>query len=55
MEIRYRITICKASGSIWVQEYDTLAEILSDLDGLVEKHPHLMISRQKVNRNGQEP
>ena len=54
MEIRYRITICKASGSIWVDDYDTLAEILVNLDSLMDKHPHVIISRQRVKEDGQE-
>jgi len=54
MKIRYRVTICKASGSIWMEDYDSLAEILIDLDALMEKHPHVLISRQRVKENGQE-
>ena len=54
MKIRYRVTICKASGSVWMEDYESLAEILSDLDELVEKHPHVIISRQRVKENGQE-
>lgn len=54
MKIRYRVTICKASGSVWMEDYDSLAEILTDLDSLVEKHPHVIISRQRVKENGQE-
>lgn len=49
MSVRYRLTICKSSGSVWMEEYETLAEILANLDALMDKHPHVVISRQKVN------
>ena len=54
MKTRYRVMICKASGSVWMEDYESLAEILTDLDSLVEKHPHVIISRQRVKENGQE-
>jgi len=37
-----------------MEDYDSLAEILIDLDALMEKHPHVLISRQRVKENGQE-
>tara|TARA_R110000824_G_scaffold153041_1_gene324544 strand:- start:2375 stop:2542 length:168 start_codon:yes stop_codon:yes gene_type:complete len=54
MRTKYRVTTCKASGSIWVDDYDTLAEILVNLDSLMDKHPHVIISRQRVKEDGQE-
>ena len=54
MKTKYRVTTCKASGSIWVDDYETLAEILVNIDILVEKHPHVIISRQRVKEDGQE-
>lgn len=50
-EYRYRITICKSSGSVWMEEYEDISSILEEMDRLLKKHPHLLISRQRVDKN----
>lgn len=47
-EYRYRISILKFSGSVWMEEYDDLQSILKQIEVLLHKHPHLLISRQRV-------
>ena len=50
---KYRISICKANGSVWMEEFENIELILSEMGELLLKHPHLLISRQKVvDRNG---
>ena len=44
---KYRITILRGSGSVWVEDYTTISDIVKDLEDLMEKYPHLVISRQK--------
>tara|TARA_R110000824_G_scaffold372145_2_gene562227 strand:+ start:1014 stop:1193 length:180 start_codon:yes stop_codon:yes gene_type:complete len=44
---KYRITILRGSGSVWVEDYNSITDIVNDLEGLMDKYPHLVISRQK--------
>ena len=56
-QYRYRISICKANGSVWMEEFETQNLLIPQIDELLEKHPHLLISKQRVSdRNDrQEP
>ena len=45
---KYRLSICKANGSVWMEEFDNITSILEEIKGLLLKHPHLVVSRQKV-------
>ena len=47
-EYRYRISILKFNGSVWMEEYEDLSSILEQIEVLLHKHPHLLISQQKV-------
>ena len=47
-QYRYRVSICKANGSVWMEEFDNITSILEEIKGLLLKHPHLVVSRQKV-------
>ena len=47
-QYRYRVSICKANGSVWMEEFNDVNSILEEIEGLLDKHPHLLISRQKV-------
>jgi len=47
IEIKYRVTILKGNGSVWVQSYDNPEHITRDLPELIEEYPHLIISKQK--------
>ena len=47
-QYRYRISICKANGSVWMEEFENQSSLIEQIDGLLEKYPHLLISKQKV-------
>tara|TARA_R110000824_G_scaffold122082_3_gene278798 strand:+ start:1178 stop:1354 length:177 start_codon:yes stop_codon:yes gene_type:complete len=47
-EYRYRISILKFNGSVWMEECEDLPTILEQIEALLDKHPHLLISRQRV-------
>ena len=47
-QYRYRISILKFNGSVWMDECEDLFSILEQIEALLDKHPHLLISRQKV-------
>ena len=53
-QVRYRVGILRSSGSVWLQEYPSLAIVIDALPDLLEKHPHVLISRQKVKENGED-
>ena len=56
-QYRYRISICKANGSVWMEEFETQNLLIQQIDELFETHPHHLISKQRVSdRNDrQEP
>jgi len=45
---RYRITLLRGSGSVWVQDYESMDHITRDIQSLVEEYPHLVISKQRI-------
>ena len=47
-QYRYRISICKANGSVWMEECDNAASMIDKIERLLDKHPHLLVSRQIV-------
>ena len=46
---RSKVSYLKANGSIWVQEFKTREEILDEIEELMEKYPHILISRQRIS------
>jgi hypothetical protein len=48
VKYRYRVTILRGSGSVWVEDYDSVASIANDLEELVGEYPHLVISKQRI-------
>ncbi len=48
-QYRYRISICKANGSVWMEEFESQSLLLENIDALLDKHPHLLISKQRVS------
>ena len=48
IKYRYRITILRSSGSVWVEDYDS-PELISDaIEGLLNEYPHFVVSKQKI-------
>ena len=45
---RYRITLLRSSGSVWVQDYENAEHIMRDLPELIEEYPHLVVSKQRI-------
>ena len=45
---RYRITLLRSSGSVWVQDYENVEHIQRDILLLISEYPHLVISKQRV-------
>tara|TARA_R110000744_G_scaffold375_6_gene1496 strand:+ start:24650 stop:24853 length:204 start_codon:yes stop_codon:yes gene_type:complete len=50
-QVRYRVGIMRSSGSVWLQEYPSLGTILDALPDILNKHPHVFISRQKLKES----
>ena len=48
------MTICKANGSVWMEEYEGINSVLEIINELLLKHPHLLISRQRVIKDDKE-
>lgn len=45
---KYRITLLRGNGSVWVQKYENPEHILRDLPELIQEYPHIVISKQRV-------
>lgn len=48
VKYRYRVTILRASGSVWVDDYNSPEDIAEKLPELVAEYPHLIVSRQRI-------
>tara|TARA_R110002020_G_scaffold451048_1_gene664873 strand:- start:3071 stop:3256 length:186 start_codon:yes stop_codon:yes gene_type:complete len=48
IKYRYRITILRSSGSVWVEDYDSPESIALAIEGLLEEYPHFVVSKQKI-------
>ena len=48
IKYRYRITILRSSGSVWVEDYDSPESISQAIDGLLTEYPHFVVSKQKI-------
>ena len=51
---RYRITLLRGSGSVWVQDYTDIEHILRDIESLVEEYPHIVVSKQRIIQDDDE-
>jgi len=48
IKYRYRVTILRSSGSVWVEDYDSPESISLAVSGLLEEYPHFIVSKQKI-------
>lgn len=48
IKYRYRITILRSSGSVWVEDYDSVEAISNAVIGLLDEYPHFVVSKQKI-------
>ena len=45
---KYQLSICKQNGSVWMEEYEDIQSVSEAIKELLLKHPHLLVSRQRV-------
>ena len=45
---KYRVTILKSNGSVWVQDFDSPSAIANKIEELIEEYPHLIVSKQRI-------
>lgn len=48
VKYRYRITILRSSGSVWVEDYSDVEEMINAAENLMAEYPHLVMSKQKI-------
>ena len=48
VKYRYRVTILRSSGSVWVEDYDSPEAISMAIDGLLAEYTHFVVSKQKI-------
>tara|TARA_R110000824_G_scaffold274353_1_gene463044 strand:- start:1 stop:186 length:186 start_codon:yes stop_codon:yes gene_type:complete len=48
VKYRYRVTILRSSGSVWVEDYDSPKAISEAVEGLLAEYPHFVVSKQKI-------
>ena len=50
MDYRFRISILRGNGSVWVEDCKNQEDVMTKLNDLIDKYPHLIISKQRVNK-----
>ena len=45
---KYRVTILKSNGSVWVQVFESPSAIANKIEELIEEFPHLVVSKQRI-------
>ena len=50
MDYRFRISILRGNGSVWVEDCKGQEDVMLKLKDLIDKYPHLIISKQRVNK-----
>ena len=48
VKYRFRITILRASGSVWVEDYKSIPAMLEGAGELIAQFPHLVMSKQRI-------
>ena len=48
VKYRYRITILRSSGSVWVEDSSDVEEMINAAENLMAEYPHLVMSKQKI-------
>ena len=46
----FRVTSLKSNGSVWTKQYDSIEAIGEVITVLLEKFPHVVISRQVLKK-----
>ena len=45
MNEQYRVTFLRANGSVWLQKFNSLEEVMEKLSYYVGNYPHVVISK----------
>tara|TARA_R110000824_G_scaffold378854_1_gene570490 strand:- start:2596 stop:2784 length:189 start_codon:yes stop_codon:yes gene_type:complete len=48
VKYRFRITILRASGSVWVDDFSTAEEMVTAAGELILEYPHVVLSKQRI-------
>ena len=48
VKYRYRVTILRSSGSVWVEDYNSIPYMLEGAGELIAQYPHLVMSKQRI-------
>ena len=48
VKYRFRITILRASGSVWVDDFSTVEDMIEGAGALILEYPHLVMSKQRI-------
>ena len=46
----FRVTSLKSNGSVWTKQYESLEQLGEVINVLLEKFPHVVISRQVLKK-----
>ena len=46
----YRVTSLKSNGSVWTKQYESLEQLGEVIHILLEKFPHVVLSRQVLKK-----
>tara|TARA_R110000824_G_scaffold64572_3_gene168684 strand:+ start:5467 stop:5667 length:201 start_codon:yes stop_codon:yes gene_type:complete len=49
--IVFRVTSLKSNGSVWTKQYNSVEELNQVVPILLEKFPHIVISKQVLKMN----
>jgi len=49
--IVFRVTSLKSNGSVWTKQYNSIEELNQVVPILLEKFPHIVISKQVLKMN----
>lgn len=41
----YKVTYLRANGSVWLQKFESLEEVVEKLPFLVKNYPHVVVSK----------
>ena len=47
----FRVTSLKSNGSVWTKQYESLEQLGEVITVLLEKFPHVVISRQVLKKS----
>jgi|ETNvirnome_6_100_1030635.scaffolds.fasta_scaffold05647_5 hypothetical protein len=52
-QTKFRITLLRSNGSVWVEDYTSIEQVLENVTKFTEQYPHIVISKQKFFVKGE--